>query len=166
MQEAEKKFRYTYTFLYQSVAVYATTLAAYLVIRGFLIEKEFSIVLTDPVLFLLSVIIIVSALAIIYNMWLHRRIRISADKIVLESRLRQFAIERANVSSIRRSLSRENGFPKTPVIIFRLKDRKRPLRIRTYNFEKNEELYAEIKSWAGRLLDERRTLRRKGGSQN
>jgi len=163
MQEDEKKFRYTYTFLYQSVAVYATTLAAYLVIRGFLIEKEFSIVLTDPVLFLLSVIIIVSALAIIYNMWLHRRIRISADKIVLESR---FAIERSNVSSIRRSLSRENGFPKTPVIIFRLKDRKRPLRIRTYNFEKNEELYAEIKSWAGRLLDERRKLRRKGGSSN
>ncbi len=165
MAEEEKKFRYTYTFLYQSVAVYATTLAAYLVIRGFLIEKEFSIVLRDPVLFLLSVIIIVSALAIIYNMWLRRCIRISADKIVLESRLRQFAIERSNVSSIRRSLSRENRFPKTPVIIFRLKDRKRPLRIRTYNFEKNEELYTEIKSWAGRLLDERRKIR-KGGSTN
>ena len=75
MPEAEKKFRYTYTFLYQSVAVYATTLAAYLVIRGFVIEKEFGIVLTDPVLFLLSAIIIVSALAIIYNMWLRRRIR-------------------------------------------------------------------------------------------
>ena len=93
MAEEEKKFRYTYTFLYQSVAVYATTLAAYLVIRGFVIEKEFGIVLTDPVLFLLSAIIIVSALAIIYNMWLHRRIRISADKITLESRLRRFVIE-------------------------------------------------------------------------
>lgn len=164
MAEDEKKFRYTYTFLYQSVAVYATTLAAYLVVRGFFIEKEFSIVLRDPVLFLLSLIIIVSAFAIIYNMWLRRCIRISADKIVLESRLRQFVIERSNVRSIRRSFSRENGFPKTPVIIFRLKDRKRSLRIRTYNFEKKEELYAEIKSWAGRLLDERRTLHRKGGS--
>lgn len=165
MAEDEKKFRYTYTFLYQSVAVYATTLAAYLVIRGFVIEKEFGIVLTDPVLFLLSAIIIVSALAIIYNMWLRRRIRISADKITLESRLRSFVIERSNVSSIRKSLSKESRIPRTPVITFRLKDRRRPLRIRTYNFEKNEELYAEIKSWAGRLLDERRKIR-KGGSTN
>jgi hypothetical protein len=164
MAESEKKFRYTYTFLYQSVAVYATTLAAYIVIRGLLIEKEFGIVLNDPVVFLLSAIIIFSALAIIYNMWLHRCIRISQDTIILESRLRQFRIERSNVSSIRRSFSRENGFPRTPVIIFSLKERRRPLRIRTYNFEKNEELFAELKNWAGRLLDERRRLRRKGGS--
>lgn len=163
MPEAEKKFRYTHTFLYQSVAVYATTLAAYLVIRGLIIEKEFSVVLTDPVLFLLSAIIIVSALAIIYNMWLRRCIRISADTIILESRLRQYAIERSYVSSIRKSLSRENGLSKTPVIIFRLKDRRRPLRIRTYNFERNEELFTELKNWAGRLLDERRKIRR-GGS--
>lgn len=160
MAESETKFRYTYTFLYQSVAVYATTLAAYIVIRGLLIEKEFGIVLNDPVVFLLSLIIIISSIAILYNMWLRRCIRVSSDRIILESRLRIFTIERSNVRSIRRSLSNDRRIPHTPAITFRLKDRRRPLRIRTYNFEKNEELFLEIKNWAGRLLDERRMIRK------
>lgn len=163
MQEAGHTYKYNYTFLYQSIAVYATTLAAYLVIRGFFIEKEFVVILHDPVLYLLSLIIIVCAVAIIYNAALKRRIVIEEDRIVLRSSLREIAIERANVRSIRQGVIRARGPMKLPVVSFRLKDRRRPLRIRTYNFERSGELYDELKSWAGKLLDERKRMRTNGG---
>ncbi len=159
----ENSYKYNFTFLYQSIALYATTLAAYIVVRGFLIEKEFEGILRDPVLYLLSAIIILSAFAIIYNVYLRRRILIASDKITFDSALRKLVIDRDNVTSIRRSITRDKGLLKTPVISFRLKDRKRPVRIRTYNFERSEELYIALKNWAGNLLDERRRLRRKGG---
>ena len=159
----ENIYKYSFTFLYQSIAIYATTLAAYIVVRGFLIEKEFEGIFRDPVLYLLSAIIILSALAIIYNVYLRRRIIVTNDTITFRSALRELVIDRMNVSSIRRSVMRDKGLLKTPIISFRLKDRKRPIRIRTYNFERSEELYLSIKNWAGNLLDERRRLSRKGG---
>jgi hypothetical protein len=157
-------YKYNYTFLYQSIAIYATTLVAYIVIRGSFIEKEFEFIWHDPVLYLLSAIIMVSALAIIYNIVLRRRIIVEESRIVLRSSLREITIERANVRSIRRGVIRTRGPMKLPVVSFRLKDRRRPLRIRTYNFEHSEKLYDELKSWAGKLLDERKKMRRNGGS--
>jgi hypothetical protein len=157
-------FKYNYTFLYRSVAVYAMTLAAYILIRGFFIEKEFSVILHDPVMYLLSAIIIISVVAIIYNIALKRRIVVEENRILLRSSLREIAIERADVRSIRRGVVRTRGPIKLPVVSFRLKSRRRPLRVRTYNFERSEKLYDELKIWAGKLLDERKRMRRNGGS--
>lgn len=153
-------FKYNYTFLYQSTAIYAMTLVAYLLIRGLLVEREFFDIWRDPVLYLLSTIIIFSGLAIIYNVALKRRIEIAAESIWLKSSLHETAIEKANVRSIRRSIIRSSGLLKLPVLTIRLKDRRRPVRIRTYNFERSEELHQAVKEWADNLVEERKRLRK------
>jgi hypothetical protein len=156
----EQRFRYNYAFLYRSVAVYATTLAAYLLVRGFLIEKEFETILKDPIIYLLSAIIIFSVFAILYNMWLKRDVVITDERITFESRLRCIVIDRSDVRQIRRGVIRSNGFPRSPVITFRLRSRRRPLRVRTYNFERTAELTAALEQWAGELV--RHTRKAKG----
>ena len=153
MEEAHKTFKYNYRFLYQSIVVYATTLAFYILIRGLLIEKEFTHIFRDPVIYLLCAIIIVSSLAVIYNAVMQRRIEIAHDTIHLRGALREMMIDKANVSSIRIGVEQQRGLiPRTRIIKIFLNGRRRPALIRTYNFEKSEELYAAMKKWAGDLL--------------
>ena len=160
MTSGKHIFKYNYTFLYQSIAIYATTLVAYLLIRGLLIESDFFDIWRDPVLYLLSAIIILSVLAIIYNVTLKRRIEVVNGSILLKSSLHETSIEKANVRSIRQSMIRGYGLLKLPVLTIQLKDRRRPIRIRTYNFERSEELHQAVKDWASTLVEERRRLRK------
>jgi hypothetical protein len=153
-------FKYNYTFLYQSIAIYATTLIAYLFIRGLLVERDFFDIWRDPVLYLMSAIIILSVLALIYNVTLKRRIEVANGSILLKSSLHETSIEKANVRSIRQSMIRGYGLRKLPVLTIQLKDRRRPIRIRTYNFERSEELHQAVKDWASTLVEERRRLRK------
>jgi len=156
----KKIFRYNYTFLYQSIAIYATTLVVYLVVRGLMIERQFFDIWSDPILYLLSAIIILSVLAIIYNVTLKRRIELVNGSILLKSSIRETSIEKANVRSIHQSLIRGYGLLKLPVLTIKLKTRRRPIRIRTYNFERSEELHQAVKEWASTLTEERRRLRK------
>ena len=153
MNESHNTFDYNYRFLYQSIVVYAMTLACYILIRGLLIEKEFTHIFRDPVIYLLCAIIIFSSLAVIYNAVMRRRIEIAGDKIYLRGALREMTIDKENVRSIRISIERQRGFIHNARIIkIFLKDRSNPARIRTYNFERSDELYSAIKNWAGELL--------------
>jgi hypothetical protein len=155
-------FKYNYRFLYQSIAVYATTLAVYILFRGFLIEKEFTHIFRDPVIYLLCAIIIASVVAVIYNAAMKRRIEIVGDKMHLRGAVREITIDKSNVKSIRIGLDRQRGFiAHTRIIKIFLKNRGRPALIRTYNFERSEELYAAIKKWGGELLVARPNRRRR-----
>ena len=156
MNEAQNTYKYNYRFLYQSIAVYATTLAGYILIRGLLIEKEFTHIFRDPVIYLLCAIIIFSALAVLYNAIMKRHIEIVNDKLHLRGALREIIIDKEKVRSVRIGVERQRGFiPHTRIITIFLKDRRRPAWIRTYNFERSEELYIAIKKWSGDLLTER-----------
>jgi len=160
VNETHNTFKYNYRFLYQSIVVYATTLALYILVRGFLIEKEFTQIFHDPVIYLLCAIIIMSSAAVIYNAAMHRRIDIDGDKLHLRGALREITIHKDNVRNVRISIEQQRGFiGKTRVIKVFLKDRRRPAMIRTYNFERSEELYSAIKQWSGDLLIHRRKRR-------
>jgi hypothetical protein len=153
VHETHNTFKYNYRFLYQSIVVYATTLALYILVRGFLIEKEFTQIFHDPVIYLLCAIIIMSSAAVIYNAAMRRRIDIEGDKLHLRGALREITIHRENVRQVRIAIERQRGFiAKTRVIKVFLKNRRRPALIRTYNFERSEDLYAAIKKWSGELL--------------
>ena len=153
MNEKPQTYKYNYTFLYQSIAVYATTLALYLVVRGLLIEKEFTGVLRDPVVYLLCAIILFSSLAVLYNVAMKRRIVIEGEMIYLRGAMREMTIDRSNVRQVRVSVERERGLvSKRKIIKINLKNRRIPAVIRTYNFERNDDLYTAIKNWSGDLL--------------
>jgi len=162
VNETHNTFKYNYRFLYQSIAVYATTLAAYIFARGFMIEKEFTQIFRDPVIYLLCAIIIASVVAVIYNAAMRRRIDIEGNHLHLRGALREMTIAKENVRSVRVGIERQRGFiSNTRIIKIFLKNRRRPALIRTYNFERSQELYSGIKKWAGDLLAERPRRRRR-----
>ncbi len=148
-------FKYNYAFLYQSMAVYATTLALYLIVRASSGE-EFAQVFRDPVVYLLCVIIIVSALAVLYNIVMRRRITIEGSKLVLESARGTLSIDTGKVKAVRIRVEQGPGLiSRVRVVTIVTSARKRPIRIRPYNFEQGDALLSAIKSWAGPLVQSR-----------
>jgi hypothetical protein len=147
--QARTIFKYNYTFLYQSMAAYATTLAVYLVVRG-MMHKEFSDVFYDPVVYLLSIIIIASALAVLYNALMRRRIELTETSIILQSAGRLSEIDRKSIKFVKIGFEKRRGIiSHTNVITIVTNSRRRPYRIRPNNFEQADELFSSIKQWAG-----------------
>ncbi|MBS1904478.1 MAG: hypothetical protein JSS75_12290 [Bacteroidetes bacterium] len=141
-------FKYNYAFLYQSMAVYATTLAVYLVIRG-MMHEEFSQVFYDPVVYLLCIIILASALAVVYNVMMRRRIEIDGSVLALQRAVRRVEIDTKDVRGVRLQQERTNGIiSRAGLITIFTASRRRPIRVVPYNFERSEELTAAIKAWA------------------
>jgi hypothetical protein len=155
-------FKYNYAFLYQSMAIYATTLAVYLVVRG-MMHEDFSQVFYDPLVYLLCIIILASALAVIYNVMMRRRIEIDGPTLALRRALRRVEIDIKDVRGVRLQQERTNGImSKAGLITIFTTSRRRPIRVVPYNFERSDELTAAIKTWAADKahLRERRRPRR------
>lgn len=148
-------YNFKLDFLYQSIAVYAGTIVLYLLIRGWFVEKEFSIVWRDPILYLLCAITLISILALVYYMMMKRRIEVGSDTINFISAVRRRSIKRSDVESVR--IGRESGSPVLRgmrVVSIRLRDRRRPVRIRPTYFENGQQLSSDLQRWAGPLLQE------------
>jgi hypothetical protein len=146
-------YHFKLDFLYQAIAVYAGTIVLYLFIRGWFVEKEFSIVWRDPILYLLCAITLVSILALLYYVLMKRRIEVEGDTINFVSAVRRRSIKRSDVESVR--IGRETGskvLRGMRVVSIRLRDRRRPVRIRPTYFNNGQQLASDLQRWAGPLL--------------
>lgn len=155
MDQDKHTYNFKLDFLYQSIAVYAVTLVIYLLARGWFVEKEFSIVWRDPILYLLSVITLISVLALVYYMMMKRRIRVHDEAIEFISSVRTRRVQRSRVTAVR--IGREKStsvFSGMRVVSIRLRDRRRPIRIRPYYFEHGKRLLDDLRTWAGPLVVE------------
>jgi len=152
MDEEKHIYRARLDFLYQSIAVYAATLVLYLIIRSIVEWKAFPTLWQDPLLLLLSAIVLLAALALVYNLLMRRQIEITHDAIHFTSRARSRTIARSDVASVQ--IGPTSGRPVRHVrsVHIRLKGNRRPIRIRLANFEHGRNLLAELREWAGPLV--------------
>src|SRR6185312_4550900 len=151
MDQQKNEFYYKLDFLYQSIAVYAGTLVIYLLIRSFFATKEFPLVWQDPILYLLCAITLISVFALFYNLLLRRRIVIEDDKLHFISSLQEHVVQKGDIRYIRFGRERRMHTPATRVIKIGLKSRRRPIRIRPFNFQDASKLIHLLKEWAGPL---------------
>ncbi|MEO6941156.1 MAG: hypothetical protein ABI444_13665 [Candidatus Kapaibacterium sp.] len=162
MANEKNIFRYRLDFLYQSIAVYAITLVLYLIARGLFISQTFPIVWEDPILYLLSIITLVSVAALLYNIVMRRRIIIEPDSIRFISSARERSIKKEDILWVHfgRERSTRRGLG-SRIVRIRLRARKLPLRIHPMKFEHGKKLNEMLRSWAGLLATDRRRLRRR-----
>jgi hypothetical protein len=145
-------------FLYQSIAVYAVVLIVYLVVRSSAVTEAFPSFWQDPLLMLLSAIIVVSAVALGYNLFMSRQIEIAIDAIAFHSRARERRIAKSDLAYVQFGPRFRRDRSPIRVVRLRLRNRKRPIRIRLANFERRKQLLAELREWAGPLAREPRRL--------
>lgn len=160
--EQPHTYRARLDFLYQSIAVYAVVLVVYLVVRSAAITEAFPSFWQDPLLMLLSAITIISVLALGYNLFMARQIEIARDAVVFRSRARERRIAKPEVVYVQFGPRFKRNRAPIRVVRVKLKNQKRPVRIRLSNFEHRKQLLAELREWAGPLGREARALRRLG----
>jgi hypothetical protein len=156
--EQPHRYRARLDFLYQSIAVYAAAIVAYLVIRSAVVTEAFPSLWQDPLLLLLCAITFVSIVALLYNLLMRRQIEIDQSVFRFRSRVRERVFARDQIQLIQ--VGPRFRQPKTQIRMVRikLKDHRRPIRIRLSNFENRKRLLADLREWGGALVREPRTL--------
>ncbi|SRR5579883_2501691 len=151
MDEEKRTYRARLDFLYQSIALYATTLVIYLVIRSIVAWHAFPTLWEDPLLLLLSAITLISVFALLYNLFMRRQIEVTPDALRFISRARERTISREEIAYVQLGPSRSRGRTRIRSVKIGLKKQRRPVRIRLSNFEHGRKLYADLRDWAGPL---------------
>ena len=86
---SKKVFKYNMSFYYQSTIIYFIVFVLYLVIKGNFVVDSFTLVTDDPILYFLALIVIISILALLYNLFLNKHIELSENSIAFINRFKE-----------------------------------------------------------------------------
>ena len=145
MEQREKVFKYKLDFYYQSALIYLVTLILYGGIRGSFVEKKFEFVLNDPLMYVIIFFVVIALAALALNYFRNRRLIISGDTMIFKNRWRERRVEGKEMEWIH--IGRETGVQTSgrfQVIMFKVKERRRVVRIRVGRYEREKELVTEI----------------------
>lgn len=139
------------SFYYQSTIIYFIVFVIYVIIRGQFVDDSYTLVTKDPIIYVLGIIVLISMIALLFNLFKNRQLQIAEDGIHFIDRFKkrsfQFTeMKRVNISKVRRTGFSNNAFQ---LIRIKLSSRRRPLIIRPYDYENQNELlnrFHEIKN--------------------
>jgi hypothetical protein len=145
------EFKHRLDFYWQSTAVYAVTLIAYIVVRALwestLQGGQISIVLSDPVVVLLGAFVVGSTAVLLVNSSIKRSIVVRNDGITFMSRFHERTFLRSEIERI--SLGRDPRIRVRgvfSVVKIRIVGRRRTLRVRPALYTNEHDLVACILS--------------------
>lgn len=134
-------FRYNMSFFYQSTIIYFVVFALYLLIRGEIVDNSYTLVIKDPILYFLAIIVVVSILALLLNLYRRRHIEIDEKGISFVNRYKRRELPVDKIEAIRFTKQRRASQSKAfQLIILKLKSRKRRIIIRPTDYENFDEL--------------------------
>ena len=145
MPEQGKVFKYKLDFYYQSALIYLVTLILYGGIRGSLVEKKFSYVLDDPLMYVIVFFVVMSLVVLGLNYARNRRLIITPEAIVFKHHWDQRVITLSEIEWLhigREARVQTSG--RFQVIMIKLKGRRRLFRIRVGRYERERELVHEM----------------------
>ena len=135
-------FKYNMSFYYQSTIVYFVVFLLYLIIRGEFVEDSFKLVTKDPIIYFLGIIVVVSVVSLLYNLYKNKHLQIGDDGIYFVDRFKKRSflfgeMESIKISKVRIEKESNKAFR---LIRIKMKNRRRPLMLRPYDYEKQNEL--------------------------
>lgn len=144
------QFRYRVDPYWQAIALYAVTLILYAVVRAVwdaTLQQDglISVVLTDPVVILLGAFVVWSTTSLVFNAIAARTIIVTESAITFTSRFHERTFDRTEIERI--TVGRDQRIKVRgvfSVIKIRIKDRRRPLRIRPALYTDENGLVAAI----------------------
>lgn len=150
MQSDAKVFHYRLDLYWRSTAIYALVLLLYGVGRSLVAgtlqsDGKIEVVVADPLFWLLVLIVAASAVSLVINLALQRRLVITSDALIFATRLGERRVPR---SEIRRVVVRREGgrWRRLRSILIYRRGRRLPLRIRPGFYERERELTEALTS--------------------
>lgn len=146
-------FKYNMSFYYQSTIIYFLVFMIYIIVRGQFIEDSFTLITEDPIIYFLGIIVLVSLISLLYNIYKNRYLQIGDDGIYFVDcfRKRSFLFNdmiHIRISNFKATRMNKNVFK---LIRIKLKNRRRPLIIRPYDYENQNELLSRFNELKNRI---------------
>jgi hypothetical protein len=138
------------SFYYQSTIIYLIVFVLYLIIRGEFIEDSYKLFTKDPIIYLLGAIVIISLAALLFNLYKNKHLQVAEDGIYFVDRFKKRVFLFKEMLGIKISIFKKARFKNNAFQLIRIKmhNRKRPVIIRPYDYENQNELlnrFHEIK---------------------
>ena len=137
----KSKFKYNMSFYYQSTIVYFIAFAIYLLIRGQFVESSYTLITHDPIIYLLAFIVVISVVALLFNLYRNRYIEFSNEGLIFSDRFGSKLIHKNEIKEIK--LGKDRRFGKSnalKLVRIKIKTRIRPFVVRPSDYENENEL--------------------------
>lgn len=137
----KSKFKYNMSFYYQSTIIYFVAFTIYLLIRGQFIESSYTLITHDPIIYLLAFIVVVSVIALLFNLYRNRYIEFNNEGLIFSDRFGSKLIHKNEIKTIK--LGKDRRFGKSnPLKLVRIKinNRIRLFVVRPNDYENENEL--------------------------
>jgi hypothetical protein len=145
VQKPVETFHQRLDFYWQSIAIYAVVLLLYGLFKGSLEKGEFTIALYDPVVILMSLFMLASAIGLAVNYYKNKSVTVGKDYLIFRTRLHEKRFTAGDI--IRIGIKREKPMKmhnRFSVIKIKVKSRRRVIRIRPSSFWNEPELIHSV----------------------
>jgi H+/Cl- antiporter ClcA len=116
------------SFYYQSTIIYFIAFAIYLLIRGQFVESSYTLITRDPIIYLLAFIVVVSLVALFFNLYRNRYIEFSNEGL-------------SEIKEVKLGKDRRYGKSNALKLVrIKIKTRLRPFVVRPSDYENENEL--------------------------
>ena len=152
METEETVFRRKNDLYYVTLLVYIVFAVMYILLTGTVTNETVAFGFRDPVVYIIGAFIIITALALLSSVVRNPRLVLSSTGILLRTRFRETAIPYTQITSIVVKHERARINEGTSAVIkVRVRERRRLLRIRVANYERDRELMDAMKNLKLRL---------------
>ena len=138
-------FKYNMSFYYKSTIIYFVVFVLYLVIRGEFVKDSYTLVTSDPVLYFLGLVVIISIAALLYNQLLNKNIEIAGNSIAFINRFKERRFNKEQIVFIK--FFRQKGSTRSKrmrIVRIKIENRLRPIMFRISDYENEDDLYNKI----------------------
>ncbi|MBK7498621.1 MAG: hypothetical protein EHM44_09775 [Ignavibacteriales bacterium] len=137
----KSKFKYNMSFYYQSTIIYFVAFAIYLLIRGQFVESSYTLITRDPIIYLLAFIVVVSLVALFFNLFRNRYIEFSNEGLIFSDRFGSKLIHKNEIKEVKLGKDRRYGKSNALKLVrIKVKTRLRPVVVRPSDYENENEL--------------------------
>jgi hypothetical protein len=137
----QREFKYKLDFYYQQALIYLVTLIIYAGVKGTFFENNFTLVFSDPILYVIVFFVGIAFIALLLNKIRDRKLVITEKEISFQHRFNKHTISIDDLEWIHigkeRSVQTAGRFQ---IINFKTKPRRRVFRIRLGRYEREKEL--------------------------
>jgi len=136
-----KIFKYNMSFYYQSTIIYIAVFVLYILIRGEFIEDSFILITKDPIIYFFAIIVFISVVSLLYNLYKNRHLEISDNAISFINRFKTKTFKYEDMIRIKISRNKKQS-KRNPLRLIRikLKNRRRLVVVRPSDYENANDL--------------------------
>jgi hypothetical protein len=146
MEETRRIFKRKHDFYYLTLLVYVAFFAVYIIVTGTVTDNSVHFGFRDPVVYIIAAFILYALVMLIASLVRNQHLEITDEAIILRSRFQKRSISFSDIERVTFARDRHKPNDGTfAVLKLRLSGRRRLMRLRFANYEREKELYRLLK---------------------